>query len=156
MIRYLIKLKSLQILPLDIKLLYTDLILFHRIIHRNICIDLPEYIQLASPPRSLRTSHIDPLYFDSSIKPRLTTLSENKCSKTSKVKCRNQDSDPNYGQNCLQEFEHSYFYRTHLQWNKLPLDLRVIEQYQSFQIELNKYLWNNLMEQLNVNLVYDD
>ena len=39
---YLIKLKSLQILPLDIKLLYTDLILFHRIIHRNICIDLPD------------------------------------------------------------------------------------------------------------------
>ena len=139
---YTKKLKYLKLLPIERKLTVNDLILFHRIIHKKICITLPDYIQLASPPRSLRTCHIDPLYFSSKIKPRQTTLT------TNTTKNKSNMNDPDYGQHVLREFEHSYFYRTHLQWNKLPLHLKIIEEQEAFKNKLNSYLLGDLVESL--------
>ena len=39
----------------------------------------------------------------------------------------------------------SYFYRTHLQWNNLPLRIRIIEEYDKFKIELECHLWQVLL-----------
>ena len=57
-------------------------------------------------------------------------------------------NDPDYGQHVLREFEHSYFYRTHLQWNKLPLHLKIIEEQEAFKNKLNSYLLGDLVESL--------
>jgi hypothetical protein len=37
----------------------------------------------------------------------------------------------------------SFFYRTHLLWNNLSLELREITSPTLFKSEITKYLWNN-------------
>ena len=49
---YLTKLKELDILPMKYKFMYTDLVLFHKIVHHLVPIDLPQYIETRSITRS--------------------------------------------------------------------------------------------------------
>mgnify|MGYP001180042616 CR=1 FL=1 len=44
------------------------------------------------------------------------------------------------------EIYNSYFYRTHLQWNNLPLELKVIEDHNKFMTKLKEYLWSTIAE----------
>ena len=39
-------------------------------------------------------------------------------------------------------FNNSYFYRTHLMWNRLPLSLREIIRPSIFKAKLIEYIWN--------------
>ena len=131
---YLERLHILDILPMNTKLVLTDLSIFHRIIHRSINIVLPDYLKLFSPELSrLRRSHMDPLHFISNIKPRVV--------RRTKI---NNDNCPEFEN--IKEFQNSYFYRAHLEWNKLPLTLRVVEDYGIFIDHLKKYIWTTLME----------
>ena len=68
------KLIELDLLPMELRFVYGDLKLFHKIINNETCVELPEYLELISPeevmPGSeeseacwLRTSHKDPLFF---------------------------------------------------------------------------------------------
>ena len=41
-------------------------------------------------------------------------------------------------------FKNSFFYKTHLQWNNLPLELRIIEEYEKFSIMLKKHFWDSI------------
>ena len=68
--QYFEKCKNLNLLPLKTRLDFFSILIFHKIIHKNIAIDLPKYISLVSQT-SLRSSHKDPLTFESSIKPRV-------------------------------------------------------------------------------------
>ena len=38
-------------------------------------------------------------------------------------------------------FKNSFFYRSHLEWNNLPLDLRQIDKPDLFKSRLEKHLW---------------
>ena len=136
------------------------------------------------PPSNLRTSHRDPLTFDSSIKPRITkkvqkdksrTNKNNKCNKNSKVvkrhktskctfKCKvtkvnkrffrkrkkgekiykNTEVNEDFIDNKV--FSNSYFYRTHYEWNNLPLELKIIEQYDSFMEKLKDHMWESVLD----------
>ena len=69
-IDYFNKCKQLDMLPLKHRLDFVAIALFHKIIHQQIFIKLPTYIQLV-PPSNLRISHRDPLTFESRIKPRI-------------------------------------------------------------------------------------
>ena len=42
-------------------------------------------------------------------------------------------------------FINSFFYRSHLEWNKLDLSLRKITEPETFRINLRKHIWNNLL-----------
>ena len=57
---YLEKLKELDILPIKYKFMYTDIVLFHKIVHNLIPISLPKYIVTKS---TTRASKSDPLSF---------------------------------------------------------------------------------------------
>ena len=47
-------------------------------------------------------------------------------------------------------FETSFFYRTHLQWNKLPLSTREIVESYAFRSKVLEYLWDvALHDQIN-------
>ena len=63
-----------------------------------------------SEARRLRTSHKDPLYFVCTIEDRVNV------------------------------FRHSYFYRAHLLWNRLPLSVRLVRDCDMFSVELRKHL----------------
>ena len=129
---YLQRLHMLDILPINEKFVFNDLNLFHRILYQNVPITLPHYLSLFSPSSNrLRSTHKDALHFVSSIRPRATFRSN----KEGELEC---DS--------LKEFENSYFYRAHLEWNKLPLKLRIIDSYTNFQERLKEHLWIVLMD----------
>ena len=122
---YLEKLEKVDLLPMAEKLTYSDLLLFHRIIHNDICIKLPPYIKLATAPVNsgmntrlfdARKESFDDLKLVSIVKPNVIA------------------------------FEKSFFFRTHLKWNNLPLSIRIMEGHDHFKIALKKHLWNVLME----------
>lgn len=69
---YLQRLYMLELLPMNEKFILTDLSIFHRCLHGNICIKLPNYLSIFSPESSrLRSTHMDHLSLTSSVKPRL-------------------------------------------------------------------------------------
>ena len=169
-------------------------------------IGLPNYIQLV-PPTTLRSSHKDPLMFESIIKPRYTkkytkklcnkikhnpksknkvtkqitkvnsvknnkskkvvtkhTKKKSKSFKTFKKRIKNEriyvdDKSKKSDKNDSDEFtdntifSSSYFYRTHLQWNNLPLELRIIEDYEKFKIELECHLWDVLLNSHDISVI---
>ena len=128
---YLERQYMLDLLPINEKFTLTDLSIFHRIINENICVKLPSYLTLFSPESSrLRKTHMDKLTYVSIIKPRLVTRVNN---------------EGGVAFECLKEFEKSYFYRVHLEWNKLPLAISMTKHHNTFIINLKKHLWSLLM-----------
>ena len=62
---YLLKLRKLDLLPLGFKFLYTDLILFHKIVLNKICITFPSYLSqlIPDPNKYSERSGIEIKYF---------------------------------------------------------------------------------------------
>ena len=99
---------------------------------------MPSYLDLFSlQSNRLRSTHMDPLSFVSKIQPRVV-----------RRVCNDNDDQYNYlfQFDYLKQFEKSYFYRVHLEWNNLPLSLRIIENHDLFLTNLKRYLWALLME----------
>ena len=110
--------------------------------HGNVCTKLPSYLNLAIPEQtSIRRrrmihgqcplgihpifqcslNHInhdydDPLLFTCNINPR-TTVNDN-----------------------------TFFIRSYIEWNKLPLSIRIEESLDTFQDKLTNYIWELLRE----------
>ena len=111
---YQSKLQELDLLPIELRFQYGDLKLFYRIINGEVCIKLPDYLELISPEEitdsRLRQTHKDPLYFVCNIIDRVNV------------------------------FRNNFFYRAHTLWNRLPLNIRLIQETKMFDKELNNYL----------------
>ena len=191
-IDYFNKCKQLDMLPLKHRLDFFAIALFHKIIHQQIFIKLPTYIQLV-PPSNLRTSHRDPLTFESRIKPRIfrklisnknnksnkdfkapkqikkskkiskckvvirkkgSKLSSDKITKVNKRFFRKRKkaekiyNNTNVNEEFIEnkEFSNSYFYRAHYEWNNLRLELKIIEQYDSFVENLKNHIWESIID----------
>ena len=43
-------------------------------------------------------------------------------------------------------FTNSFFFRTHILWNILPLQIKIIESYELFKKELEGYLWDGVVD----------
>ena len=127
-IEYLLRCKQLNFLPLDFKLLFNDILLFHKIVNNLIPIKLPSYLHFFTGhdrERRLRSSHLDKLSLVSDIKPKIQALySKNSVN----------------GAEC-KIFENSFFYRSHLTWNNLPLKLREVMAPGIFRHKLREHLW---------------
>ena len=67
---YFKRCKELDMLPLKHRLDYFAILLFHKIIYKQVAIEFPSYITLISQT-TLRTSHKDQLSYESSVKPRI-------------------------------------------------------------------------------------
>ena len=77
----------------------------------------------------LRSCHLDNLCFVSSVVPK---VSVSKCYSSCDI------------EHAPRNFENTFFYRTHLAWNRLPLELRQIQSSSKFKEETIKFLWKNL------------
>ena len=117
--------KQLNILPIRYRFDFHDLKFFHSVVQGYTCVSLPDYLKPFNGSR-LRTSHLDSKCFVSEILPR------------------NAQSSQNFTSTSARNFGHSYFYRAHLAWNKLPLSIREIENPTKFKTELLKYIWNEI------------
>ena len=119
---YLIHCRQLNILPIKFRFDFNDLKMFHSIIHGFSCVKLPDYIKPFQGTR-LRKCHLDSKCYISNIQPSSTSRNFDSASRGSLF--------------------NSFFYRSHLQWNKLPISLREIIRPSEFKIKLLNYIWKN-------------
>ena len=123
---YFIKLKELDLLPIQFRLQLKDLKLLHNIIHNRSVINLPNYIHFHSGISRLRSCHLDELSLVSDITPKISNnyLKRNEITSTS-----------------LSQFTNSYFYRTMNYWNTLPRNIREITPATAFESAIITHLW---------------
>ena len=119
---YYIHCKQLNILPIKFRFDYRDLKFFHSIVYNISCVKLPYYLSYFSGSTRLRSTHLDQLCFVSSVIPSGTTAS-----------------------NSRRGFANTFFYRTHLMWNRLPFQLREVIYPGKFKRELIKYIWTEFV-----------
>ena len=120
---YIIKCKQLNFLPLEHRFILNDLIFLHKIIYHLIPISLPSYLEFFQGSTRLRHCHLDHLCLVSNICPKtpanLSTV------------------------NTRDSFANSFFYRAHLEWNKLPVDIRETESLPLFKSKVKTFIWNS-------------
>ena len=116
---YVRKCRQVNILPMEQKFDLNDLILFHKIIHNLVPVNLPDYLSLFNGQTRLRSSHLDNLSFVSTLIPQGNSTSL---------------------------LNKSFFFRAHCLWNKLPIEIREIESASLFRSALIKHMWDNLKQ----------
>jgi hypothetical protein len=128
---YFRKCRQVRILPLVKRFDYNDIILFFKIINDLVPLKLPSYLKFYEGNSRLRTCHLDRLSIVSSIKPKCSVISDS-----------NKNS-PLYK---------SFFYRVHLLWNLLPLEIREIQRLSIFETQLLQFLWKSAAEESNCDI----
>ena len=113
------KQKELDILPIHLKFIFNDLVLFYKIVNGYVPISLPSYISALVPENVRYTRRNAPIL-------NLSDSSTYVCSVV-----------PNSN-----AFRHSFFYRTMLKWNNLPVGVRQAERISSFKTSLKETLWS--------------
>ena len=96
-----------------------DLVMLHKIIHSLVHMDIPTYLHFYSGNSRLRFCHLDRLSLVSDLLPNTTAC----VSRTTNA------------------FANSYFYRVHILWNKLPLELREVDCPKKFKTLLKCHLF---------------
>ncbi len=101
------------------RFILNDILLFHEIVNKIVPIDMPNYLTLFKGQSRLRSSHRDELSFVCSLIPNNsnTTL-----------------------------LEKSFFYRAHMIWNSMPLEIRKLESTSEFKAKMETQLWDLLLE----------
>ena len=123
---YFIHCKQLNILPIRFRFDLHDLVSFHSMVYEFSCVKLPPYLHKFEGTR-LRSSHLDSMCYVSTITPRSNNNS----------------------------FSNSYFYRTHLAWNRLPPNLRIILNQNDFRAKVTDYLWKEVGHSIRSGIHYD-
>ena len=113
------KQKELDILPIKLKFIYNDVILFYRIVNGFVSISLPSYISITRPENVRYTRRNAPIQ----------DLSD-----TSTLQC-------SVIQNC-DAFRHGFFYRTMQRWNSLPVSVRQASTISALRSLLTNFLWS--------------
>ena len=137
-LEYLKRLKDLDMFPLREKFDYSDLVLFQKIYYGNSVITLPNYLHaITHEDRSrLRSNICPPQYYSQFSTIDLGTMRSNRYDNLS-LKCSIEPK--------VAAFKRSYFFRTHLLWNELPVKLREIKEITKFEKDLKYYLWDVLL-----------
>ncbi len=125
---YLKKCKEVNLLPITYLFDLNQLLFFHKIVYEITPVKLPYYLSFYQGSSRLRSSHMDHLCLVCSIIPR--TISN--------------------------AFSRSFFYKTHRDWNMLPLKLREISDICEFKEHLIKHLWKVISEELLTEGLSDD
>ena len=122
--QYLQKCRQVHLLPLAKRFDYNDIILFFKIVNNMLPIQLPNYLKFYEGNSRLRSCHLDHLSVVSSISPKTNVIADT-------------------NKNCA--LYKSFFYRVHLLWNQLPLDIRSIVVLSKFRAVIMKYLWKSTL-----------
>ena len=140
-LEYTKRLKDLDLLPLSKKFEYTDLSVFYRIYHNLSVNKLPVYLQPLDEEDTL--SRLRPV-----INPpthmtgqdgihKLSSMRANQLDKLS-LKCSIKASSP--------AFKSSFFFRTHLLWNVLPLGIKEASTPSEFESKLKHHMWDVILD----------
>ena len=139
---YLKRLKDLDLMPMNFKFIFTDLVLFHNIFHGHSIIKFPQYLTpITNDDRSrLRSNTMPPERLNQPILSDIPDLSS--------VRSRQLD---NTSFKCVIEgkassFKNGFFFRTHTIWNDLTVPLREIKESSAFQVNLKQYMWDKMID----------
>ena len=121
--------KQLNILPLKFRFKLKDLVFFHSIFYKKSVVKLPSYLYNFKGS-VLRHCHLDSFSICSSIQPKIPQNLELINTSTGITK--------------------SFFYRAHLTWNRLPLELRKIESESLFAKNLLDHFWKEILSLSNL------
>ncbi len=99
---------------------------------------MPEYLSFYKGSSRLRQCHFDSRSIISSILPKVSQHN------------MSSGSEPN------DPLSRSYFYRTHLLWNKLPFETREILSPSMFKSEVTKYLWKSILTEEHSDSFHDN
>ena len=116
---YLRKLSSLDILPLSYKFIHSDLVFFHKIFYNIIPISFPNEITQLNCRTRLN-----------SMATNAFQLEDNTCAKKKIL-------------------SQSFFVRTFPHWNRLPNEVKDIQDVNSFNSALKKVFWEKISERIN-------
>ena len=103
-------LRKHQILPIKMKFIYNDLVMFYKIVNHLTPVELPDYITVSEPENTRFTRH---------------TASVHNSGDNSKFSCSVKP-------NC-DAFKQSFFCRSLNRWNNLPLETRQAKNLISFK-----------------------
>ena len=117
--KYAEELRKLKILPMRLKFLYNDLVLFYKIVNRLVPIDFPDSITLVNV-EGTRLTRRNAAVLD------LTDVTRYSCS-----------ISPN-----TDVLRNSFFLRTVRNWNSLPVNVRQSISITLFKSSLMKYMWS--------------
>ena len=117
---YIRKCRQVNLLPMSMRFQLNDLVLFHKVIYNLIPMELPHYLSFFDGQTRLRSCHLDTLCVVSNIISNSNIY-----------------------------LKKSFFYRTHIEWNELPLNIRQKSCPITFKEHLIQYLWTYVMEDLN-------
>ena len=113
------KQKELKILPMKLKFIFNDLVMFYKIVNELVPISLPSYITVCVPDDVRYTRRNAAIH-------NLSDSSTFQCSVTP---------------NC-DAFRYSFFYRTVRRWNILPVSIRDSTSLTSMKTSLTTFLWS--------------
>lgn len=140
-LEYVKRLKDLDLLPLKYRFILSDLVMFYNIYNKKTCVELPGYYRPITdndrcrlrrtirPPDYLGVQNNDKLDLDNLRKTKNDDMS---------LKCENEAHSNN--------FSKSFFYRTVLEWNRIPVEIRSAENAAKFKDTLRSYLKNKAFE----------
>ena len=116
---YVSRLRNLDLLPMEFKFLYTDLIVFHKIYNNQSVTKLPGYLVPIPDNERLRLR--------SNIRPP-ARLNDSESAELSDLSQRRKNRYDHFSLKSTIEgkahtFKNGYFFRTHVQWNELPSEL---------------------------------
>ena len=133
-VEYHSRLRDLNLLPIKYRFILSDLLLFHSIFYNESNIKLPDYYVKYSDEEKgrLRKCIKPPDYFGGSVKtidlqkPRESNYSD------LSLKCTIAETKLKY--------KSSFFFRATQEWNRLPSDVRLIENSNQFRDNLLAYI----------------
>ena len=141
-LEYLARLRDLDLMPMEFKFTFTDLVMFYNIYNKRSVIELPQYlVPITNEERGRLRSRIRPpdrfRQTDSTSLPDLISRRNNRYDDMS-LKCLTEAK--------TRSFKGSFFFRTHLVWNELPTELKGQTDSDAFQANLKHHLWEVAMQ----------
>ncbi|KAL5270218.1 hypothetical protein ACHWQZ_G001079 [Mnemiopsis leidyi] len=118
--KYAEELRKLKILPMKLKFLSNDLILFYKIVNQMVPIKLPSCIVIMRPTEGSRLTRQSAAVLDETDVTRYSFLTVPTTDTLNK----------------------SFFFRTVRNWNSIPVSVRQINSFSLFKSALMNYLWS--------------
>ena len=137
---YTCRLRDLNLLPIKYYLAFNDLIIFHKIYNDIYCIKFPSYFRSCENEDRirLRSNMNPPIYYN--IERETLGLSEMRAASLDNKSLKCLITSPSA------VFKKSFFFRTHMLWNYLPLNIREEQCPSKFRNHLLLHFWEEAMK----------
>ena len=117
--KYAEELRKLEILPMKFKFIHNDLVLFYKIVNKLVPIEFPDHISVCNAEGTRLTRRNADIHESNDVSTYQCSISPS-----------------------TDALKHSFFYRTMLNWNRLPFGIRQSSGLNLFKSSLTGHLWS--------------